>query len=288
VDLGRVGLWTSRFGVASRDELHELATTADECGFSSIWVPESTWADPFLIAALVLSTTARIEVFSGVARIHGRQPQTMTNAWGALSAWFPGRFTLGLGVAHEASVERMGASYGNPLESMRRYLERLDTARYHGYDGRPRRRVLAALGPKMLRLAGEKAAGAHSYNVPVEHTAFARSVLGAGPLLVPEVKVLFETDPDRARAVIREQVGPSLTLPNYAGNLVRVGYPPEDVAERADGVLDALVAWGDEGSIVERIRAHLDAGADQVAVQVLDRGGESTSAAWQRLADALA
>jgi probable F420-dependent oxidoreductase len=287
VDLSTVGVWTSKFGVASHDEVRELAVAADACGFSSIWVPESTWADPFVIAALVLSTTRRIEVCSGVARIHGRQPQTMMNAWAALSAWFPGRFTLGLGVSHEASVERMGATYVRPLDSLRRYLKRLDAASYHGYDGAPRRRVLAALGPGMLQLAAEQAAGAHSYNVPVEHTAFARGVLGDGPLLVPEVKVLFERDPDRARAIIRQQVGPSLALPNYAENLVRLGYSDEDVAARADRVLDALVAWGDDAHIVERIQAHLEAGADRVAVQVLDSVGVSTTDAWRRLAKVL-
>jgi probable F420-dependent oxidoreductase len=286
VELGRVDLWTAALGVASHPEIREMAAVAEGCGFSALWVPESTWADPFTIAALALSATQRIEVCTGVVRIHGRQPQTMMNAWAALSAWFPGRFTLGLGVSHESAVTRMGTTYERPLDTMARYLDQLDATRYHGHDGVPRRRVLAALGPKMLELAAHRATGAHSYNVPVEHTAFARRVLGAGPLLVPEVKVLFETDAERARAVIREEVGPSLGLPNYAGNLVRLGYAADDVAAGNDRVLDALVAWGDGERIVERIRAHLEAGADRVAVQVLDRRASATDV-WRRLADIL-
>jgi probable F420-dependent oxidoreductase len=128
----------------------------------------------------------------------------------------------------------------------------------------------------------------HTYNIPVEHTAFARRVLGEGALLVPEVKVRWESDPARARQIIRDQVGRSLTLPNYADNPVRLGYAPEDVTSGAHLVLDSLVAWGDEARIVERIRAHLEAGADQVAVQVLDDGRLSTTEAWRRLAHALA
>jgi probable F420-dependent oxidoreductase len=287
VALTNVDIWTSRLGVASYGEIRRLAEVAEACGFSAIWVPEATWADPFAIATLVLAATERIEVCTGVARIQGRAPQTMMNAWAALSDWFPGRFTLGLGVSHESSVTRMGAAYSRPLQSMRRFLEQLDAVRYHGDHAAPRRRVLAALGPRMLQLAAEQTDGAHSFNVPVEHTVFARRILGAGPLLVPEVKVLFETDRERAHAVIREQMGRSLTLPNYAENLVRLGYDREDVVAGARNVLDALVAWGGEARIAERIQAHQDAGADRVAVQVLDRSAPLADE-WRRLADVLA
>jgi probable F420-dependent oxidoreductase len=151
------------------------------------------------------------------------------------------------------------------------------------------RRVLAALGPKMLELAAAKALGAHSYFVPVEHTAVARETLGDGPMLCPEQAVVLSTDPEVARAAARQHMATYLGLPNYTNNLRRLGWGDDDLADGGtDALVDAIVAWGDETAIVERVQAHLDAGADHVCVQVLDSNAAALPMAqWRALAPAL-
>ena len=151
------------------------------------------------------------------------------------------------------------------------------------------RRVLAALGPKMLELAAAKALGAHPYFVPVEHTAFARDVLGEGPMLCPEQAVVLTTDAEVGRAAARQHMATYLGLPNYTNNLRRLGWGDDDLSDGgSDALVDAIVAWGDESAIVERVQAHLDAGADHVCVQVLDGDAAALPMPqWRALAPAL-
>jgi probable F420-dependent oxidoreductase len=285
MSMDRIGIWTSQLGTAPPEVVGRSVQALERAGFASVWVPESTWTDPFVLATLILSSTERIAVCTGIARVHGRAAQTMLNAWAGLSAWYPGRFVLGLGVSHQPTVERaLHRDYGSPLATMGAYLDELAEARFDGLPVERKRLVLAALGPKMLGLARDRSDGAHPYLSPVEHTRFARGVLGEGAWLVPEVKVLFETDPAAARATARRQIGGALRLPNYSRNMARFGFSPEDVSNSADSVVDALVAWGKDDDLAERIQAHLDAGADQVAVQVIDPGEQLPTALWQRLA----
>jgi probable F420-dependent oxidoreductase len=183
-----------------------------------------------------------------------------------------------------------GHQYDKPLTKMREYLDAMDNVIYVAPRpaGEPRR-VLAALGPKMLELAAAKALGAHPYFVPVEHTAFAREVLGDGPMLCPEQAVVLNTDPEQARAAARLHMATYLTLPNYTNNLRRLGWTDDDLADGgSDKLVDAIVAWGDEAAIQARVQAHLEAGADHVCVQVL---GENAAALpmeeWRRLAEPL-
>jgi probable F420-dependent oxidoreductase len=288
MSLARVAIWTSQLGFGRPDEVASAVRDLEAAGFAGIWVPESTWHDPFVVAATVLAATERLTVASGVARLHGRAAQTMANAWRGLSAWYPDRFLLGLGVSHQPAVEGLlHTPYRSPLEAMGGYLAQLDAAPFQGVGAGRGRRVLAALGPRMLGLAADRADGAHPYLTPVAHTRFAREVLGAGPLLVPEVKVLFEPDRTSARAAARRAIGRSLTLPNYARNLGRFGFDPEEVSAAADPVIDALVAWGTDDDVASRVAAHLEAGADQVAVQVLGPRDEMPVAGWHRLAGVL-
>jgi probable F420-dependent oxidoreductase len=163
-----------------------------------------------------------------------------------------------------------GQTYGPPLTAMREYLDRMDTALYVAAEpAEPPGRVLAALGPKMLALSAERADGAHPYNVPPEHTARAREILGAGKLLAPEQAVVLETDPAQARRIGREHVAIYRDLPNYMNNLRRFGITDDDLTgEGSDRLVDTIVAWGDADAIRGRVQAHLDAGADHVAVQV--------------------
>jgi probable F420-dependent oxidoreductase len=195
----------------------------------------------------------------------------MANGARALADAYPDRFLLGVGVSHAPSVAERGHTYASPIETMRTYLDAMDAAPYRPVaPARPPLRVLAALGPRMLELAAERAWGAHPYFTPVEHTAFARKTLGDGPLLAPEQGFLLNTDPAEAHATARAHMGYYLALDNYRNNLLRLGFSEEDVAgEGSDRLVDAIVAWGDVESVTDRVKAHLDAGADHVCVQAL-------------------
>lgn len=284
--LGPLGLWSSALLSLPPAELQQAARRLEELGFGALWVPESTWTDPFVGAAVVLAGTRRLRVATGVARIHARTPSVMSNAWRGLSAAFPDRFVLGLGVSHQVTVERMGQSYAKPLTAMRRYLDDLENARWDGPalgDETPAHVVLAALGPKMLALAAERTDGAHPYTSTAGHSAEARAVMGPVPLLAPEVKVVLETSPSTARAIARQSL-PIALLPNYANNLIRSGFDPDAVQAVSDDVVDAVVAWGDDAAIHSHLRSYLDAGADHVAAQVLIADGDPAPLdAWRRL-----
>ena len=291
MDLGPVGIWTFVLDLQPIARAREVAAELEELGYGAIWVPDAVGRDPLVHAALLLGGTNRIAVGTGIAQIYGRDPMTMTGGWKTISEAFPGRFVLGLGVSHQPMVEGLrGQTYGPPLTAMREYLERMDTAMYVAAEPtEPPRRVLAALGPRMLALAAERADGAHPYNVPPEHTARAREILGPAKLLAPEQAVLLETDPVEARRIGREHMAIYLALPNYMNNLRRFGITDDDIADGgSDRLVDMLVAWGDVDAVRARVQAHLDAGADHVAVQVLTpERGTLPLDDWRKLAPAL-
>ena len=291
MDLGPVGIWTFALDLQPVARAREVAAELEELGYGAVWVPDAVGRDPLVHAALLLGGTSRISIGTGIAQIYGRDPMTMTGGWKTISEAFPGRFVLGLGVSHQPMVEGLrGQTYGPPLTAMREYLERMDTAMYVAAEPtEPPRRVLAALGPKMLALAAERADGAHPYNVPPEHTARAREILGPAKLLAPEQAVVLETDPVEARRIGRGHLAIYLDLPNYMNNLRRFGITDDDIADGgSDRLVDTLVAWGDVDAIRARVQAHLDAGADHVAVQVLtpDRGTLPLDE-WRELAPVL-
>ena len=271
--LGPVGVWTFALERRSVDEERRLLRELEEAGFGAVWIPEGLGSKEVMShAALLLAGTERIVLATGIASIWARDPVAMATGGRTLAATFPGRFVLGIGVSHRTAVDRRGAlRYERPYRRMVDYLDAMDAARYPARpvpDLPPI--VLAALGPRMLRLAADRTAGAHPYFVPVEHTVGAREALGPEPFLGPEQAVVLDTDPGRARAVAREYMGHYLKLENYARNLIRLGWTEEDLAEGGtDRLVDAVVCWGDAGTIRERVRAHLDAGADHVSVQVL-------------------
>jgi len=291
VDLGRIGIWTFVLDLQPIARARELAAELEELGYGAIWVPDAVGRDPIIHAALLLGGTQRITAATGIAQIYGRDAMTMTGGWKTVSDAFPGRFVLGLGVSHQPMVEGLrGQTYGPPLTAMREYLDRMDTAMYVAAEpAEPPRRVLAALGPKMLALAAERTDGAHPYNVPPEHTARAREILGSEKLLAPEQAVVLETDPVEARRIARAHIAIYLDLPNYMNNLRRFGIADDDIAEGgSDRLVDTVVAWGDADAIRARVQQHLDAGADHVAVQVLkSQRTEVPIAEWRELAPAL-
>jgi probable F420-dependent oxidoreductase len=289
VHIGRVGIWAF-LDTAPAAQVADVAAELDELGFGAIWVPETLGRDPFVLCSQLLVASSRISAATGIANIHARGPIAMSSGAKTLAEAFPGRFLLGLGVSHAPMVEGVHQKpYTRPVATMRAFLDAMDAAVYTAPPpDPPPSRVLAALGPRMLALAAERADGAHPYFVPPEHTAVARAALGAGPLLAPEQAVVLETDGTVARDVARAFARGYLRLPNYANNLLRLGYSQDELDDGADRVIDAVVAWGDVEAIVARVRAHHDAGADHVCVQVLPRErGDLPFAAWRELAPAL-
>jgi probable F420-dependent oxidoreductase len=289
--LGRVGLWTFQLDLQPAPAAREAAAELEALGYPTIWLPEAVGRDPLVNSALLLSATDRLTVATGIASVWARDAQAMASGQLTLCEAFPGRFLLGIGVSHQPMVDLVrGHHYDKPLTKMRDYLEAMDNVFY--VAPRPAeepRRVLAALGPKMLELAATKALGAHPYFVPVEHTAFARDALGEGPMLCPEQAVVLTSDPAVGRAAARQHMATYLGLPNYTNNLRRFGWGDDDFADGGtDALVDAIVAWGDEDAIVARVQAHVDAGADHVCVQVLDPNAAALPMPqWRTLAPAL-
>jgi len=289
-DLGPIGIWTFAFDAAPAAVVGEMAAELEALGFGAIWLPEAIGRDPMVGAMLALGATERITVCTGVASIYARAAMTMTSAWKAIGEAYPGRFLLGVGVSHQVAVEGMRQqTYGPPLASMRAYLDAMDQSLYLAVPPAVEPgRCLAALGPKMLALAAERTRGAHSYYVPPEHTAFAREVMGPGPLLAPEQKVILETDPTVAREIARANIAGYLSLPNYANNLLRFGFTEDDITQCSDRLVDAIVAWGDVETVRARVQAHHDAGADHLCLQVLPSDDPTCIRRdWQELAAAL-
>ena len=269
--LGRVGIWS--FALQTHLAATEVATLTDyrAAGYRAVWFPESLGSkEAFAHAALLLAGSPDMVVATGIANLYARDPMAMMGGARTLTEAFPGRFLLGIGVSHAASVEARGSVYEQPVTRMRAYLDAMDEVAWSGpAQGDRPPLVLAALGPRMLSLAAERTDGAHPYFVPVEHTAMARGVLGADPLLLVELTAVLDSDASRARETARTFAARYLAAPNYARNLLRLGYTEADVASGgSDRLLDDVVVQGDVGAIVARVRAHLDAGADHVCVQL--------------------
>ncbi|MCF2527766.1 LLM class F420-dependent oxidoreductase [Yinghuangia soli] len=283
---GRIALWErfDRFG--AEPDVAGAGAEAEELGYAAVWIGGAFPGYLFENARAMLDATTRLTVASGILNIRMFPIADTLAEVAALDKAHPDRFLLGLGVSHEEFMRRDGEEYKPPLAAMREYLDGLDAAGI-GED----RRVLAALGPRMLALAGERSAGAHPYFTTPAHTAESRAALGEAPFLVPEQKVLLETDPAKARGLAREGMQLYLGLANYANSLKRLGFTDEDLADGgSDRLVDAIVAWGDEETVAARVHEHLAAGADQVAVQVLHADPGATGlprAEWRRLAPAL-
>ena len=261
-----------RAGPATGTIVRQAAAKIERLGFGTLWVGEAARREVFANASLLLSATQRLVVASGIANIWVRDAMAMAAGQRTLSEAWDGRFLLGLGVSHDRLVDPRGHRYEGPLAAMRRYLDAMDHALYLAPmpDPAAMTRVLGALGPRMLALAGEVTDGAHPYLVPVEHTEQARAILGPTKLLCPEVAVVVIPDPEAARRVARAHLTTYLQLANYRGNLARLGFGDHDLTGGgSDRLVDALVAWGPPERVVRRVHEHLDAGADHVAIQVL-------------------
>ncbi|MEV7551901.1 TIGR03620 family F420-dependent LLM class oxidoreductase [Amycolatopsis sp. NPDC089917] len=262
-----VGIWTFSFDGKEIGEVRDAAAEIEELGYDTLWSGEHLGREAFTQAGLLLAATSHLKVATGIARFDQREPATAAAAGRTLAEAYPGRFILGLGGHREGT---------KPLEALRGYLDAMDAAELSTPDS-PHRRLLAALGPKMLSLAAERADGAHPYFVPVEHTAQAREVMGPLAFLAVEQAVVLGSD----REIARKHVSMYLELAaHHRANLRRFGFTEEDYG--SDRLVDALVAVG-EDAISARVQEHLDAGADHVCLQVLTEDERIPLAEWRLL-----
>ncbi|WP_435272531.1 LLM class F420-dependent oxidoreductase [Streptomyces parvulus] len=278
--VGRYGVWSVQLRAdapSGAAERAEAAAELEQLGYGALWLGGNTSAAH---AAPLIAATSRLVVGTSIQSIWEHEVAETAASFAELEVAHPGRFVLGLGVSHGPRVKE----YSRPYSTMVDYLDGLDRA-----GMRSGHRVLAALGPKMLDLSRDRAAGAIPYLVTPEHTAQARERLGAAPLLAPEFKVVLDSDPARARATARAYLGRYLALPNYTKNFLNLGFTDADVADGgSDRLIDAVFAWGDDDTVRTRIDAFLGAGADHVALQVVeDDMSRAPREGWRRLASLL-
>ncbi|MEO3787329.1 TIGR03620 family F420-dependent LLM class oxidoreductase [Actinocorallia sp. B10E7] len=266
---GRVGVGLAAPGTSAEVWRQELARL-EELGYGSVWINEGIGrGEAFSQLGLMLAATQRLVIGTGIANIWARQAPVMQAGAETLAAAHPGRLALGLGVSARVLVEASGLAYGKPLEAMSAYLDRMDASKGHAITPAvPFPRLLGALGPKMLELAGERADGAYPHSMPVDNTVLARKALGPGKLLVVGVAVFLDDDVEHARGLARQSSLFRIPGSPYLANLRRLGYTDDDLGpEPSDRVIDAMFACGRADVIAARVREHLDAGADHVVLQ---------------------
>jgi probable F420-dependent oxidoreductase len=289
MDFSGIGIWSGELRRhTDAAEVADAAAELEQLGYSIVWLPGGEAKTTFNSVSAVLDATTTATVATGILSVWEHDPQVVAAERAQLYDASGGRFLLGLGISHAPLVDReQPGRYRRPLSAMRAFLDSLDAAA----PPVPREdRVLAALGPKMLELARDRALGAHPYLVTPEHTRSAREILGAERLLAPEQGVVLETDPDRARAAARDHLALYLQLPNYTNNMRREGFGDSDFdGGGSDRLVDALIAWGSPEEIAGRVRAHHEAGADHVCIQVIPTGdGGLPREEWRTLAGVLA
>lgn len=241
-----------------------------EMGYGAVWFPEARGKEAFTHAGLLLAAGAPLTVATGIASIWARDAMATSAAARVLAEAYPGRFVMGLGVSHPRLVREVrGHDYRHPVRAMEAYLDAMEAAPYDAVGpATPAPVVLAALGPRMLDLARRRAAGAHTYFVPVEHTVAARRALGPDRLLAVEIAAVID-HPD-ADAIARAHTSRYLGLDNYRNNLRRIGWSDDELTGTgSDRLVDALVAIGSAETVAERVGMHREAGADHVCIQLL-------------------
>jgi probable F420-dependent oxidoreductase len=271
--LGRFGIWRSSAQVTP-----DLAASVERLGYGAVWLGGSPDGELEIVSEL-LAATSTLMVGTSIVNIWKDDAATVARSYGRIAVSHPGRFVLGVGAGHPEATKE----YLSPYAKLATYVDQLQAA------GVPAEGlVLAALGPRVLKLAGDRAAGAIPYLVPPEHTRLAREILGPDRLLAPEQKTVLDPDPERGRALGRKRVQLYLHLVNYTSNLRRLGFADEDLAgEGSDRLIDALVAHGRPDQVAAQLSAHLDAGADHVAVQLLTENDADLMPGYADLASAL-
>src|SRR5215475_1046136 len=271
--LGRFSIWRSASLMTP-----ELAASIERLGFGALWLGSSPAGDLAQAEELLGATTA-LTLATSIVNMWQDQPKDVARSFARVQRRHPGRFLLGVCAGNREATQQ----YARPYQALARYVDVLQAG------GVPRDSlVLAALGPKVLGLARDRAAGAIPYLVPPGHTRQARAVLGSGLLLAPEHMVVLDTDPDRARALGRTRVHPHLGLVNYTSNLRRLGWTDDDLSgSGSDALIDALVAHGSPAEIAAQLTRHLDAGADHVCLHLITEAGTGPLPGYRSLARAL-
>jgi probable F420-dependent oxidoreductase len=289
MDIGKIGIWFFLDAMSAAQTV-EFVRMAEKLGYGAMWIPEAVGRDPFAHIGYLAAHTEKIVFATGIANIYARDPISMSAASKTVAEASGGRFLLGIGVSHRPLVTNLrGHSYDKPYTYMREYLPRMKSALYRAEQ--PPQEVpvvLAALHPKMLQLAASETNGTHTYFVPPEHTSKARATIGAKPWICAAQAVILETDAAKARAMARTYMKTYVPrLPNYTNNLKALGWPDKDFeAGCSDALVDAIVAWGNEQKIRDRLEAHLKAGATHVCILPLRVDNESLPD--QRVMEALA
>jgi probable F420-dependent oxidoreductase len=285
MDLSGVGVWSAQLRYGDAQESAEAAAELEDLGFTALWIPD-VGGPVFDAVGHLLRSTKSTVIATGILNLWMHAATDVADSFASLTAEHGHRFLLGIGVSHAPLIDsKEPGRYRKPLAATRAFLDELDGT---ALPVPPGERVLAALGPKMLELSASRAGGAHPYLVTPEHTAQAREVLGQGPLLLPEQTVILCDGRDAARDIGVEWLRAYLALPNYANNLLRLGFTPDDLATVSDRLFDAVIAWGDEDAILRRVGEHQSAGADHVCVQALDADpGVFPREQWRRIASAL-
>jgi probable F420-dependent oxidoreductase len=283
LDLGTFGVWTFDFEDQPAAQMRESIQELEEQGWRAFWIPELHGREALTHAGYLLSCTGQMRIINGIAQIWSRGAKWTYGAGLLLADAYPNRHVLGLGFGG-------GRPGTKPMAAMIEYLDEMDALETPNPRPRgPMHRILAAYGPRMLELARDRSAGAHTYHVNVAHTAQAREILGPDAFLGVEHAVLFESDPDRARAIARQHLDTYLNGKFNIAKFRRLGYSEEEITNGgSDRIVDDLVFWGDLDTIVEKLHAHVEAGADHVGVQVIGiEPGQSAMPYWRMLGDAL-
>lgn len=276
-ELGKLGVWAFIDNMTA-PEAAKFAQQLEQWGYSALWIPEAVGRDPFSIISYMSAHTDKLIFATGIANIYARDPMSMNAIHNTVSELAPGRFMLGLGVSHAPLVKDIrGHEYLKPVSTMKNYLAAMESAFYMGATAQEQAPILlGALRQNMLKLSADKARGAHPYFVPPEHTAWAREILGPEAWLCPEQMLILESDADKARAIARSHMATYTSLDNYKNNLKQFGFEDPDFEDSgSDKLVDAIVGWGDEAALNNRIQAHWDAGANHVCIQALQEDMES-------------
>ncbi|MEV6619300.1 LLM class F420-dependent oxidoreductase [Amycolatopsis sp. NPDC051106] len=257
IELGKLGIWRYHANVDAK-----FAAEAEKLGYGAIWLGGSPSGDDLASVDGMLEATDSLVIATGIVNIWQDEPASIAKVYERIAAKYPDRFLLGVGAGHREATKE----YKKPYAALVEYLDGLDAAGVPAGG-----RALAALGPKVVALSGERTAGAHPYLTTPEHTRSTREILGAGKLLAPEHKVVLSTDPAEARAIGRNTVKYYLGLSNYVANLRKLGFIDADLeGEGSDRLIDELALHGDAATVARGLSAHWEAGADQVIVQVLN------------------
>jgi probable F420-dependent oxidoreductase len=284
MELGRLGVWypMDRLDAA---QIRAIVGTVEKLGYAALWYPESRGYESLSLAGFMLANSSTLTIGSSIASIYARDAFTARRGMLGLNKLYGGRFVLGLGVSHVPMVEGLrGHTYGKPLAAMRAYLDALMQGEAGSADWPV---AIAALGPKMLELAGARTQGALPYNTTPAHTGSARMKLPAGKWLAVEQKVTLETDETRARALGRRTLSHYLALENYRNSWLGMGFSEQDLSDGgSDAFIDAMVLWGDAATVKAGLRAHFEAGATHLCIQPVHDDGDL--AARDRILTALA